>query len=167
MLDSSSYRFLQVDNLQEFIDKEIAKKEAKERTKLDRAIENVDNPTQEQGQPSLPSKRTWEQEIKEDTKIPDTAEEILRYYFGREKIIMEKLFGMEWKKHAKHPDWPRERYTAVIEKKKKMKEKRDSSDSSEEDEARKALEKKTKAERLAHATAKAKGVVTLLKMKER
>ena len=80
---------------------------------------------------------------------------------------MEKLFGMDWKKHVKHPHWPRERYTAVIEKKKKLKEKRDSSDSSEEDEARKALEKKSKAERLQHATAKAKGVVTLLKMKER
>ena len=150
--------------MQEFIDKEIAKKEAKERTKLDRAIENVDATALEHG-PSTSNKRTWEQEIKEDTKIPDTAEEILRYYFGREKVIMEKLFGVDWKKHAKHPDWPRERYTAVIEKKKKLREKRDSSDSS--DEERRILDKKSKAERLAAAANKARGFATLLTMKER
>ena len=157
---------MQVENLQEFIDKEIAKKEAKERSKVNRAIERVDDENLEEGRPSLPTKRTWEQEIKEDTKIPDTAEEILRYYFGREKIIMEKLFGADWKKHAKHPEWPRERYTAIIEKKKKMKEKRASSSDSS-DEERKILDKKSKAERLQAATNKAKGFVTLLKMKER
>ena len=151
--------------MQEFIDKEIAKKEAKERTKLDRAIEN-DATALEHG-PSTSTKRTWEQEIKEDTKIPDTAEEILRYYFGREKMIMEKLFGVDWKKHAKHPDWPRERYTAIIEKKKTLREKRSNDSSDSSDEERAIREKKSKAERLAAATNKAKGIVTLLAMKER
>ena len=80
---------------------------------------------------------------------------------------MEKLFGVDWKKHAKHPDWPRERYTAIIEKKKTLREKRSNDSSDSSDEERAIREKKSKAERLAAATNKAKGIVTLLAMKER
>ena len=152
--------------MQEFIDKEIAKKEAKEKTKLDRALENVEHGIIDHAT-DVTTKKTWEQEIKIDTKIHESAEELLRYYFNREKVIMEKLFGVDWKRHVKHPDWPRERYTAIIEKKKKAKKQEDSSDSSESDnEAKRARDKKTKSDRLKAAQAKAKGYITFLTMQQ-
>ena len=99
---------LQVDNLQEFIDLEIKKKAEKERIKLERALEKA-----EAAEAGLPSKKNWEQEIKEDTKVQETPDELLRYYFARERAIMEKIFGTDWKRHLKNPDWPRDKYVMV------------------------------------------------------
>ena len=149
--------------MQEFIDKEIAKKEAKERTRLERAIVDV-----EHGK-SISTKKSWEQEIKEDTKIPDTAEELLRYYFGREQVIMEKLFGADWRRHVKQPDWPRERYTKVIEQKQKKKKMGSggSTTSSDSDDEKKELDRKNMRERVDAATKKAKGFITFLNMKSK
>ena len=144
----------QVDNLQEFIDKEISKKEAKERAKLERAIADADTG------PSISTKKSWEQEIKEDTKIPDTAEELLRFYFKREKVIMEKLFGVDWIKHVKHPDWPRAKYTTVIAS--TTREKRSSDESSDEERNERA--RKNKRERMDAAKIKAKGLASFLSM---
>jgi len=156
-----------MDNLQEFIDKEIAKKEAKEKTKLDRALENVDVGMIEVGT-SAPTKKSWEQDIKDGTKIHESAEELLRYYFNREKVIMEKLFGVDWKRHVKNPDWPRERYTAIVEKKKHRKKHENSSDSSASDnEEKRQRDKRSKSERMKAAQAKAKGYITFLTMGDR
>lgn len=59
---------------------------------------------------STAKKMTWEEELKEDTKIEDTEEEFLKFYFFRERQVMEKVFGNDWKKHLKHPDLPRDEY---------------------------------------------------------
>ena len=138
-----------MDNLQEFIDSEIAKKEVKERIKLERAIENVGS--------TVSAKKSWEQEIKEDTKVSETAEEYLRYYFGREKVIMEKLFGSDWKRHLNQPQWPRGKYVPDIE----IEDERSGSVSSlssfPDDQDR-----KKKAQKLQSAHAKAKGIISFL-----
>ena len=78
---------------------------------------------------------------------------------------MEKLFGVDWKRHVKNPDWPRERYTAFVEKKKMFKKHGDSSDSSDDDnEEKRARDKKSKSDRIQAAQAKAKGYITFLSM---
>ena len=143
--------FLQVDNLQEFIDLEIKKKAEKERIKLERALEKA-----EAAEAGLPSKKNWEQEIKEDTKVQETPDELLRYYFARERAIMEKIFGTDWKKHLKNPDWPRDKY--VMAERTTV-----GSVSSISDEE----EKKKTHQRMQTATAKAKGIITFLQMAEK
>ena len=73
---------LQVDNLQFFIDSEIAKKEEKDRIIHDRQVSSV-----------MAAKKTksWDDELRDDTKITESAGEFLSLYFLREKVVMEKV----------------------------------------------------------------------------
>ena len=78
-----NYSFsLQVDNLQFFIDSEIAKKEEKDRIIHDRQVSSV-----------MAAKKTksWDDELRDDTKITESAGEFLSLYFLREKVVMEKV----------------------------------------------------------------------------
>ena len=73
---------MQVDNLQFFIDSEIAKKEEKDRIIHDRQVSSV-----------MAAKKTksWDDELRDDTKITESAGEFLSLYFLREKVVMEKV----------------------------------------------------------------------------
>ena len=138
---------MQVDNLQEFIDSEIKKKGEKERIKLQRALDATEE--------GITTKRTWEQEIKEDTKLQESPDDFLRYYFEREKGIMEKIYGTDWKRHLKTPTWPRDKYTVVDE------VRGESVSSLDED------RKERRDRKIAAAQAKTKGVITFLQMAEK
>ena len=88
-----------LDDLQAFIDTEIAKKQEKERLKNDREKTR-----------KLRSKKTIDEELEEDTKVTEAEEDYLIFYFQREKQVMEGIYGREWKRHLKHPNLPREDY---------------------------------------------------------
>ena len=90
---------MQLDGLQSFVDTEIAKKQEKERLKSDR-------------QRRKETKRSVEEELAEDTKIEETVEEFLHFYFRRERQVLEKIYGSEWLSYVKHPEFPREEFTA-------------------------------------------------------
>ena len=77
-----------------YIDGEIAKKAEKERLQKDR-------PTTQSGK----KKRTWEDDMQNETDVDDTEEDFLRFYFVRERVIMERIFGGEWRRHLKNPQW--------------------------------------------------------------
>ena len=68
-----------------FIDGEIAKKEEKERLRGDR-----------QATVSTKKKRTWEDDMADQTEVDETEEDFMRFYFVRERVIMERIFGTEW-----------------------------------------------------------------------
>ena len=87
-----------MDNLQLFIDGEIAKKEEKERLRGDR-----------QATVSTKKKRTWEDDMADQTEVDETEEDFMRFYFVRERVIMERIFGTEWRRHLKHPEWQHRR----------------------------------------------------------
>ena len=61
-----------LDNLQTFIDAEIAKKQEKERLKSDKERTR-----------KMRSKKTIDEELEEDTKVEEPEEEYLQYYFNR------------------------------------------------------------------------------------
>ena len=96
---------LQLDNLQLFIDSEIAKKEEKDRIIHDRQATSVAGATKKA--------KGWEEELRDDTRITESADEFLSLYFLREKVVMEKIFGGEWKKHLRHPHLNRDHYQVV------------------------------------------------------
>ena len=77
---------------------------------------------------------------------------------------MEKLFGADWKRHAKHPDWPREKYTVVVEEVTRERRGSGTSVSSFHDDHDR---KKKSKEKIASAQAKTKGVITFLTMAEK
>ena len=79
--------------MQLFIDAEIAKKAEKERLQKDR-------PTQ-----AGKKKRTWEEDMADETEVDETEEDFLRFYFVRERVITERIFGGEWRRHLKNPQW--------------------------------------------------------------
>ena len=56
------------------------------------------------------TKKSWEQEIKEHTKIEGSPDDFLRFYFTREEEVLQKIFGIDWKRHIRHTKWPREKY---------------------------------------------------------
>jgi hypothetical protein len=85
-----------LNDLQVFIDSEIAKKQEKERLKNDR--ENTRK---------LRIRMTVEEELAEDTKVHEADDEYLIFYFKREKQILEGLYGKEWINFVKHPEYPR------------------------------------------------------------
>ena len=68
--------------MQFFIDSEIAKKEEKDRIIHDRQVSSV-----------MAAKKTksWDDELRDDTKITESAGEFLSLYFLREKVVMEKV----------------------------------------------------------------------------
>ena len=68
--------------MQFFIDSEIAKKEEKDRIINDRQVSSV-----------MAAKKTksWDDELRDDTKITESAGEFLSLYFLREKVVMEKV----------------------------------------------------------------------------
>ena len=66
------------------IDGEIAKKAEKERLQKDR-------PTTQSGK----KKRTWEEDMADETEVDETEEDFLRFYFVRERVITERIFGGE------------------------------------------------------------------------
>ena len=88
-----------MDDLQAFIDAEIAKKQEKERLKNDREKTR-----------RMRFKKTIEEELEEDTKVVEPDDEYLIFYFQREKQVMQSLYGSDWRSHLKHPEWPREDY---------------------------------------------------------
>ena len=90
---------LALEDLQAFIDAEIAKKQEKERLKNDREKTR-----------RLRFKKTIDEELEEDTKVVEPDEEYLIFYFQREKQVMSGLYGSDWRSYLKHPEWPREDY---------------------------------------------------------
>ena len=80
--------------MQLYIDGEIAKKAEKERLQKDR-------PTTQSGK----KKRTWEEDMADETEVDDTEEDFLRFYFVRERVITERIFGGEWRRHLQNPQW--------------------------------------------------------------
>lgn len=91
-----------MDDLQAFIDNEIAKKQEKERLKNDREKTR-----------RLRNKMTIDEELEEDTKVDEPEEEYLLFYFRREKQIMEALHGQNWRTFLRHQDLPRADYEIV------------------------------------------------------
>lgn len=81
--------------MQLYIDGEIAKKAEKERLQKDR-------PTETKGGKK---KRTWEEDMADETEVDDTEEDFLRFYFVRERVITERIFGGEWRRHLQNPQW--------------------------------------------------------------
>ena len=88
------FDILQLDNLQLFIDAEIAKKAEKDR------LSKGQEPTK-----SGKKKRTWEEDMQAETEVDETEEDFLRFYFVRERVITERIFGGEWRRHLKNPQW--------------------------------------------------------------
>ena len=88
------FKSLQLDNLQLFIDAEIAKKAEKDR------LSKGQEPTK-----SGKKKRTWEEDMQAETEVDETEEDFLRFYFVRERVITERIFGGEWRRHLKNPQW--------------------------------------------------------------
>ena len=40
-----------------------------------------------------------------ETEVEDTEEDFLRFYFVRERVITERIFGGEWRRHLQNPQW--------------------------------------------------------------
>lgn len=90
---------LSLEDLQAFIDAEIAKKQEKERLKNDREKTR-----------RLRFKKTIDEELEEDTKVVEPDDEYLIFYFQRERQVLSSLYGSDWRSYLKHPEWPREDY---------------------------------------------------------
>ena len=84
------------DDLQCYVDSEISKKVEKERFKHDR----------ERSKKSR-MKHAIDEEIESDTKIPDSDEDYLLYYFRRERTVLTNMMGPDWRSFVKHPSWVR------------------------------------------------------------
>ena len=69
-----------LDNLQTFIDAEIAKKQEKERLKSDKERTR-----------KMRSKKTIDEELEEDTKVEEPEDEYLQYYFTRSLFFVFNL----------------------------------------------------------------------------
>ena len=41
----------------------------------------------------------------DETEVDETEEDFLRFYFVRERVITERIFGGEWRRHLKNPQW--------------------------------------------------------------
>ena len=41
----------------------------------------------------------------DETQVDETEEDFLRFYFVRERVITERIFGGEWRRHLKNPQW--------------------------------------------------------------
>ena len=82
------------DDLQCYVDSEISKKVEKERFKHDR----------ERSKKSR-MKHAIDEEIESDTKIPDSDEDYLLYYFRRERTVLTNMMGTDWRSFVKHPSW--------------------------------------------------------------
>ena len=87
--------FFQLDEILEFVDEEVSKKNERQRLHL---------PTTKQ--------------LREDEDPPKTSLGIeqwdeatyMKFYFLRERAVMEQLYGDDWRKYLKHPDLPRKQY---------------------------------------------------------
>ena len=55
-------------------------------------------------------KKTIEEELDEDTRVSDTEEEYMVFYFRRERQVMQGLYGNDWKNFVRHKNMPREEY---------------------------------------------------------
>ena len=84
-----------LDGLQSFVDTEISKKQAKESLKSDHTARKIRG------------KKPIDEVLEEDTKITETDEEYLMFYFQREKQLLHGLYGADWMSFIKHPDLPR------------------------------------------------------------
>ena len=43
--------------------------------------------------------------MQDETEVDETEEDFLRFYFVRERVITERIFGGEWRRHLKNPQW--------------------------------------------------------------
>ena len=43
--------------------------------------------------------------MQDETEVDVIEKDFLRFYFVRERVITERIFGGEWRRHLKNPQW--------------------------------------------------------------
>ena len=89
--------------MQLYIDAEIGKKAEKERLMMKGEKEGGPDGGVVSG--GGKKKKTWEQKMAVETEVDETEEDFLRFYFVRERVIMERIYGGEWRRHLRHYEW--------------------------------------------------------------